>query len=132
MVNGSQQAPTPAESLMSRVLEQVKGTANVEVVYGEPRVIGQKTIIPIAVVAYGFGAGAGAGHTPSPDGEVISSGSGGGGGGGVRVQPIGVLEVTEARTRVVPVLDWTAIIKAVLPVALSLVAGRLLARVLRR
>ena len=116
---------------MSRVLEQVKGTANVEMVYGEPRVIGQKTIIPIAVVAYGFGAGAGAGHTPSPDGEVLSIGSGGGG-GGVRVQPIGVLEITEARTRVVPVLDWTAIIKAVLPVVLSLVAGKLLARVLRR
>ncbi len=81
--------------------------------FGEPREIGDKTIIPVAAVAYGFGAGAGggSGERPGHDGvEAIGSGGGGGGGGGVRVQPIGVLEVTAEETRLVPILDWTRII----------------------
>ncbi len=99
------------EHIVSGLLERIKGSAQVEVVYGEPREIGEKTVIPIAAVAYGFGAGAGAGSGgPGGDGASGGSGSGGGGGGGVRVQPVGVLEVTADETRLVPILDWTRII----------------------
>ena len=99
------------EHIVSGLLERIKGSAKVEVIYGEPREIGEKTVIPIAAVAYGFGAGAGArSGGPGGDGASGGSGSGGGGGGGVRVQPVGVLEVTPDETRLVPVLDWTRII----------------------
>jgi len=74
---------------VSQIADRLRTSARVDVVYGEERKIGDKTIIPIAVVAYAFG---------------------GGSGGGVRVQPVAVLEVTGDETRVLPVLDWTRII----------------------
>jgi uncharacterized spore protein YtfJ len=99
---------------VSQIAERLRTSARVDVVYGEERKIGDKTIIPIAVVAYMFGAGAGGGIAPHENGasNATSSGGGGGGGGGVRVHPVGVLEVTGDETRVVPVLDWTRIITA--------------------
>ncbi len=105
-----QEPALAGQRIINELVERIKGSAKVEVVYGEPREIGDKTIIPVAVVAYGFGAGAGGGGAgPSGDG-AIGSGGGGGGGGGVRVHPVGVLEVTADETRLVPILDWTRII----------------------
>ena len=105
-----QESALAGQRIVSELVERIKSSAKVEVVYGEPREIGEKTIIPVAVVAYGFGAGAGGGGAgPSGDG-AIGSGGGGGGGGGVRVHPVGVLEVTADETRLVPILDWTRII----------------------
>ena len=105
-----QEPALAGEHIVSGLLERIKGSAKVEVVYGEPREIGEKTVIPVAAVAYGFGAGAGAGPG-GPGGDGASGGSGGGAGGGaVRIHPVGVLEVTPDETRLVPVLDWTRII----------------------
>ncbi len=105
-----QEPALAGQRIVNELVERIKGSAKVEVVYGEPREIGDKTIIPVAVVAYGFGAGAGGGGAgPGGDG-AIGSGGGGGGGGGVRVHPVGVLEVTADETRLVPILDWTRII----------------------
>jgi uncharacterized spore protein YtfJ len=87
--------PTPTEELVATISERLKATANVKLVYGEPQVIEDKTIIPVAVASYGFGAGTG------PQGQD----SGGGGGGAVRVKPLGVVEVTAERTRFVPIVD---------------------------
>jgi len=96
---------------VSQIAERLKNSARVDIVYGEERKIGDKTIIPIAVVAYAFGGGAGGGVAPHENGaSSMTSGGGGGGGGGVRVQPVAVLEVTGDDTRVLPVLDWTRII----------------------
>ena len=109
-----QEQALAGERIVSELLERIKGSARVEVVYGEPREIGEKTIIPVAVVAYGFGAGAGGGTGERPGGDgATGSGGGGGGGGGVRVQPVGVLEVTGEETRLVPILDWTRIITTI-------------------
>lgn len=103
-----QEPAVSGEHIVGDLLDRIKGSAKVEVVYGEPREIGEKTIIPVAVVAYGFGAGAGGGKGERPGGDgAIGRG---GGGGGVRVQPIGVLEVTADETRMVPIFDWTRII----------------------
>jgi len=104
-----QEPALAGERIVTEILERIKASARVEVVYGEPRTIGEKTIIPVAVVAYGFGAGAGAGTGGAGD-SAKAGGGGGGGGGGVRVQPVGVLEVTAEETRLVPILDWTRII----------------------
>jgi uncharacterized spore protein YtfJ len=99
------------EGIISTVLDRIRNSARVELVYGEGREIGDKTIIPVAAVAYGFGAGAGSSATPaSGDGQSEQTGGGGGGGGGVRVQPVGVLEVTADDTRLVPIIDWTRVI----------------------
>ncbi len=106
-----QEPALAGERIVNELVERIRGSAKVEVVFGEPREIGEKTIVPVAAVAYGFGVGAraGTGGRPGDDGAT-DSGSGSGGGGGVRVQPIGVLEVTADETRLVPVLDWTRII----------------------
>ncbi len=105
-----QEPALAGQRIVNELVERIKGSAKVEVVYGEPREIGEKTIIPVAAVVYGFGAGAGGGGAgPGGDG-AIGSGGGGGGGGGVRVHPVGVLEVTADETRLVPILDWTRII----------------------
>ena len=106
-----QEPALAGERIVNELVERIRGSAKVEVVFGEPREIGEKTIVPVAAVAYGFGAGAGAGTGGRPgDDGASGSGSGSGGGGGVRVQPIGVLEVTADETRLVSVLDWTRII----------------------
>ena len=98
------------EGVVSTILERIRATARVELVYGEERQIGDKTIIPIAAVAYTFGGGGGGGSAPSHNGhDETTVGGGGGGGGAVRVQPVGVLEVTGDETRLVPILDWTKI-----------------------
>jgi uncharacterized spore protein YtfJ len=91
--------------LVTSLADRVKGSARVEVVYGEAREVGEKTIIPVAAVAYLVGGGGGGGTNPSGEG-----GEGAGAGGGVRVQPVGVLEVTQDETRLVPVIDWTRVI----------------------
>ncbi len=110
-----QESTWTGQNTLSEMLERIRATARVELVYGEERKVGDKTLIPIAAVAYSFGAGAGGSTGPATNGhegsEVSMVGGGGGGGGGaVRVQPVGVLEVDGDETRLVPILDWTRII----------------------
>src|SRR5258708_27440222 len=69
----------------------LKDSATVRNVYGDPIQAGAKTIVPVAKVAYGFGGG-----------EAKDEKHGFGGGGGVQAKPIGVLEITDAQTRWVP------------------------------
>jgi uncharacterized spore protein YtfJ len=100
------------EGVVGSILDRIRATARVELVYGEERRIADKTIIPVAAVAYTFGGGAGGGTGPSHNGhgEETAVGGGGGGGGSVRVQPVGLLEITEDETRLVPIFDWTRIV----------------------
>ncbi len=97
------------ERMLASVLEHIRGTANVDVVFGETRIIGEKAVIPVATVSYGFGAGSGEGPSPAApkDGALAW---GGGGGGGVRVKPIAALEITAQKTRLIPIIDVTKII----------------------
>jgi uncharacterized spore protein YtfJ len=100
------------ESIPNQILDRIKQSARVELAYGESRVVGDKTIIPVALVAYLFGGGSGSGVGQGHNGQSEGVGIGGGGGGSVRVQPVAVVEVTEEETRLVPVIDWTRIITA--------------------
>ena len=84
-------------------------TASVKNVYGEPIRIGEKTIIPVASIAYGFGGGYGHGPKTRTDGERKDAtekakfeGEGAGGGGGMYSKAKGVYEVTPAGTRFIP------------------------------
>jgi len=85
------------QELVTSIADRLKASGDAKVVFGEPRAIEGKTIVPVASVAYGFGAGSGGG----PQGQ------GSGGGGGLRVHPLGVLEITGERTRFVPVVNAT-------------------------
>lgn len=117
------------QRLLSAVLEQLKASASVQVVFGEEKKVGERTLIPIAAVAYCFCGGAGGG-TGAPGEEEGAGGSGGGagGGGGVRVKPLAVLEVSGEGTRVIPIVDVTRIATLGLGVLLLLALGRLLRR----
>ena len=76
-------------------IEQAREAANWQAAFGEPQVIDDKTIIPVAQVSYGFGLGFGrGGQEPEEDGELESGGEGGGGGGGASAKPYGVIVVT--------------------------------------
>ena len=87
-------------------------------VYGEPVVSGDKTVIPVASVAFGFGGGFG------KKGSVEEQG--GGGGVGFRGWPAGYIEITPAGTRFVPVQPYLKIGGAVLAgIAIGLIWGKL-------
>ncbi len=108
-----QESTWTGQNTLSEMLERIRATARIELVYGKERKIGDKTLIPIAAVAFTFGAGAGGGTAPVIDDDGVGEapvGGGGGGGGSVRVLPVGVLEVDADETRMVPILDWTRII----------------------
>jgi uncharacterized spore protein YtfJ len=85
---------------MESMFEPLTRSASVKSVYGEAISANGKTIIPVARVAYGFGGGRGR----KPD-ESNPTKEGEGGGGGVYAVPMGVLEVSEAETRFIPLSD---------------------------
>src|ERR1700674_2133546 len=76
-------------TLLQSLHENLSSRAQVKSVFGEPITAGDKTIIPVAKIAYGFGGGTGSGGL-----EIKTArGGGGGGGGGVGGVPVGVFNV---------------------------------------
>ena len=96
------------------MLKSIAEAAKVETVFGEPREIAGKTVIPVARIAYGGGGGGGQGQC----GES-GTGTGGGGGLGVNVQPLGVFVITEGAERWVPSVDVTRVMIAGSAVAIA-------------
>lgn len=104
------QAPELLDRLKS-IVQQI----GARTVYGEPVVAGDKTIVPVAAVAFGFGGGTGK-----------HGGEGGGGGGGFRGWPAGYIEITPAGTRYVPAYERQKIAAALLAgIAIGFVIGKL-------
>ena len=96
-------------------LEKIYRQADVSAAFGEPQTIGEKTIIPVARVAYGLGLGFGEGQKlAEEEGEVEPTDSGGGGGGSAMATPVAVVEVTDEGTKVVPIVDSTKLALAAL------------------
>jgi uncharacterized spore protein YtfJ len=82
------------DKLFSTV-EGFKDAAHWRAAFGEPQVVGDKTLIPVAKVGYGFGLGFGQGTgEPEEEGKQPSGGEGGGGGGTAASKPLGVIVVT--------------------------------------
>lgn len=104
------------QQILENVGERVAAGASIKNVYGEPVVVGERTVIPIAQVRYAFGGG---GSTS----EAKSSGAGGG--GRVTARPCGALEVTPQGTRFIAFDDRLRIVAAV---ALGFVLGAAVAR----
>ncbi|MFB3918127.1 MAG: spore germination protein GerW family protein [Terriglobales bacterium] len=83
-----------AEKFFESLREGLATSASIKSVYGDPIVVGTKTVIPVARIAYGFGGGMGRnGKSAERPGE------GAGAGGGMAAVPIGVVEITPERTR---------------------------------
>jgi uncharacterized spore protein YtfJ len=98
--------------------------ASAKLVYGEPVQVGLKTVLPVARIRYGFGSGSGGGGIGSTHEE------GAGGGGGLTAKPLGVVEISESRTRSIPVYSSWAVLAALgIGVTLGLLlSGRQLLR----
>ncbi len=112
-------------TLLQSLHESFSTRAQVTSVFGEPIMAGDKTIIPVAKIAYGFGGGTGSGGL-----EIKTArGEGGGGGGGVGALPVGVFEVGPQGTRFVAVGDRK---KTVGTLLLGAALGLLFARRRRR
>jgi len=89
-------------------------------VYGEPVVSGDKTIVPVASVAFGGGGGFGEGTKSEKPGK------GGGGGGGFRGVPAGFIEITPAGTRFVPIREKEKMAVAVMAgIAIGMLVAKL-------
>lgn len=109
-------------------------TARPEAVFGEPRTVGDFTVITAAEVkvgmGYGFGAGGGSGpaedegdesqETPTEDGF----GGGGGGGGVSGGRPVAAIIASPDGVRVEPIIDLTTIGLACLAALGGLLATR--------
>ncbi len=114
------------KEILTTLADRFGTTGKVQTVFGEPIEAHGRTIIPVARVQYGLGAGGGGGKkSDAPD---AASGSGSGGGGGVNVTPIGVLEVTDAGTRLIRFFDPKAAARLIVG---GIVIGFLLRRALR-
>ena len=116
----------PGFEFTANVWDRLVVSAQAGLAYGEPRVVGDRTIIPIGAVGYGFGWGGGGGTTLDKAGNPATGG--GGGGGGVLVQPLALIEITGERIRLRPVIDWTRIVVALIVTVGPFVLARLLGR----
>ena len=76
-------------TVLEEIFDRIKSSATVDTLFGEPRTVGDKTVIPVARVSFGFGAG-----------------GAGGGGGGVNAQPAGFLVITQEEARFLPAVGW--------------------------
>lgn len=85
------------QQLLQGMAERVSASASVKNVYGEPVVVGNRTVVPAAQVRYAFGGGGGS----KGDAEAQN----GGGGGRVSARPYGALEVTPEGTRFIAFAD---------------------------
>ncbi|KAB1188303.1 MULTISPECIES: spore germination protein GerW family protein [Haloferax] len=107
---------SPLESIVS---------ADARTVYGDPVTVGERTIVPVARIAYGIGMGGGSGT----DETGQEGGEGFGGGGGMQATPLGVVEVTPDETRFLRFGTGRRLVGVLaLGIGLGLALGRLLRR----
>ncbi len=112
------------DDLQKRFAE-MQGKANWKTVFGDVIEVNGRRLIPVASVQYGFGMGGGQGTSPrtgsraksSSKDDTASLGSGGGGGGGVRIEPIALIDVTDGRLKVEPIINVTRVAVIALLVA---------------
>ena len=102
--------------LLKAIGERLQAGATVKNVFGEPIAAGDRTVVPVARIAWAFGGGGGSRGGESQEG---------GGGGGERMSaiPAGAIEITPTGTRFVAFLDWRKLASVI---AVSAAAGFLM------
>ncbi|UTR09829.1 hypothetical protein MM300_18355 [Evansella sp. LMS18] len=106
----------PVSEIAGKLSEHCKS----ETVFGEPVELADgKKVIPVSKVTYSFGGGGGADIKPE---NSAREAHGGGGGGFASVKPVGMYEVSERKTRFIPVVDITALLLSftIFPLILAL------------
>lgn len=97
------------------LMSHVGRGAGASTVYGEPTIVGDRAVIPVAEVKWGGGGGWGGGSTEASDDELAEapsgSGEGLGMGFGVSAKPKGALEVTADGVHWSPVFDWGKLVQ---------------------
>lgn len=109
---------------IEKITDPLQRSAHAATVFGQPITAHGRTVIPVARASYGFGGGS----APERETDQAEESEGGGGVGGVSVSPVGVIEVTEAGTRWVPIDDGRLAIATLAGIAAGLVLGGLLRR----
>ena len=105
--------------------DTVAAKASVNTVYGEPVVVGEKKVIPVARVGCGFGGGGGGGSKPQQGNGAPQMAGEGGGGGGFGAVPVGVVEITPTATRFIRFGGTRRLVGAfVFGILLGAVSGR--------
>lgn len=93
------------------MIELVAKKAGPGAVFGDPVVVGEVAVIPVATVSYGGGGGSGYGSGDMPEGDEAAPGHGEGGGTGfgfgVNARPVGSLEVTPTTVTYSPMIDYS-------------------------
>lgn len=82
------------------IFEKFSREKDVSLIYGEPIIMDNKRILPVAKVNYFVGGGGGGGFTD----EQNASGQGEGAGGAFSIKPVGVYEITEENVKFKPIL----------------------------
>ena len=117
--NGIDRSAETANELR-HVIDQLTTSCKADIVFGTPQTIGDRTIIPVARVMYAFGGGSGAQNAQQR-----------GAGGGLAVRPFAVVDVSQKKVRVVPIVDVQSIISRVFAFATATVLVTALARRMR-
>lgn len=111
----------PSEEVFAHVRSMAQHVG-VKTIYGDAIVCGDKTVVPVAKVAFGFGGGTGRGNRSEQS-------EGAGGGIGFVGGPAGYIEITPAGTRFVVIGEKRRMAAALL---LGLAAGFLAGKLRRR
>lgn len=86
-------------------IERVRDTAQWRSAFGEPLVLENRTMIPVAQVGYGFGLGFGhPSEIPEDEGVLAAQGQGGVGGGAMS-RPLGAFVVSDDGVRFEETID---------------------------
>src|SRR5690242_20220618 len=115
--NGIDQASQTGDAVRN-LMDQFAQEGRADVAFGSPHVIGARTLIPVARITYAFGGGSG----DSTRQKASAA-------GGLAVRPFAVIEVTQDKVRVVPIVDVHTVIGRILGFA---VATTLIGAFLRR
>lgn len=95
---------TTSTSPIKTIFDNIFKQKDVSLVYGDPIVLENKRVLPVAKVR-NFGGGGGGGRISKEETSSTIQGEGGGGSGLVSVTPIGVYEITPDKTTFKPVVD---------------------------
>ena len=89
------------------VFEKLSSNSNTGAVYGEPIEVEGKKVVPVSKITIMGGGGAGSAN--NNESKESNHGEGEGGGGFISVKPVGVYEITDKKTRFIPMVDLSLV-----------------------
>lgn len=98
------------QSPVRSIFEKFSREKDVSLVYGEPIVMENKQVLPVAKVNYYVGGGSGG---QLDEVQAVSIGQGEGSGGVFSIKPIGIYEITDKKVIFKPILPINLILTLV-------------------